>query len=120
MFRASVLPTVRRMLIDGGTGAIVTERDFEARVDAAVLALRRRGVRAGDTVLVCLPVGADLLVAVHAVIALGAVAYPLGPPMDPDRVRATDARVMITDLPEEEWLTEVSRIRVVMGLPGSA
>ncbi|GAA4075024.1 AMP-binding protein [Nonomuraea soli] len=101
----------RVVAVDPGTGLPLTEAQLDAWTVAAVLRLRKRGVREGDAVLICLPTGTDLLVAVNAVIALGAVAMPLAYPPSPEAVHGVAARVMISDRPE---LAEESRVRVVV------
>jgi non-ribosomal peptide synthetase component E (peptide arylation enzyme) len=47
----------RIVMVDSDTGLGLTEGQLDARSAAASVRLRRRGVRAGDPVLVCLPVG---------------------------------------------------------------
>ncbi len=107
-------------MVDPGTGLAITERQLDERSAAAAVLLRRRGVCAGDTVLVCLPVGPDLLVAADAVIAAGGVACPVSPDLDPgvlrDRIRASRARVMITDLCAAREAADESRVRIVLGV----
>lgn len=65
--------------------ALVTEdgdlsyRELLAAVDAAAERLWRAGTRAGDRVVLELPPGRPFVVALHAVLRLGAVAVPLDP-----------------------------------------
>ncbi|MEU4574540.1 MULTISPECIES: AMP-binding protein [Nonomuraea] len=110
----------RIVMVDPGTGRTITERQLDERSAAAAVVLRRRGVRAGDTVLVCLPVGPDLLVAADAVIAAGGIAWPVSPDLEPgllrDRIRASRARVLITDLVAVREAADESRVRVVLGV----
>jgi acyl-coenzyme A synthetase/AMP-(fatty) acid ligase len=77
-------------------------------------------VRTGDTVLICLPVGPDLLVAADAVIAAGGVAWPVPADLDAgtlgERIRASGARVMISDLPHALDAADESRVRIVMSV----
>ncbi|MBF8188735.1 AMP-binding protein [Nonomuraea sp. K274] len=108
----------RIVIVDLGTGLKVTEAQLDERSAVATVQLRRRGVRAGDTVLICLPVGPDLLVATGAVMAAGGVICPVPADLDPcalrDRIRASGARVMISDAPRAHEAAEESRVRVVM------
>ncbi|MEU5862396.1 AMP-binding protein [Nonomuraea sp. NPDC047529] len=108
------------VMVDAGTGLELTEKQLDERSAIATVQLRRRGVRAGDTVLVCLPVGPDLLVAADAVMAAGGVVWPV--PVDLDRaglgerIRASGARVMISDVPAALEAAEESRVRIVMSI----
>ncbi|MFI6298042.1 AMP-binding protein [Nonomuraea sp. NPDC050790] len=106
----------RIVMIDPGTGQTLTEEQHDERLASAAALLRRRGVRAGDTVLVCLPVGSDLLVAADAVMAAGAAVSPLAPDEDGlwERVVTSSARLMISDDPRALAAAADSRIRVVM------
>ncbi|MFB9722290.1 non-ribosomal peptide synthetase, partial [Planobispora longispora] len=85
-------------------GSWLTYAEFGARVRGLASALRERGVRLGDVVGVCLPRSADLVVAVHAVVAAGAAYLPLDPGHPDRRLRfmAEDARagVVVTEEPE--------------------
>ncbi len=93
----------RIVMVDSGTGLGLTERQLDERSAAASVLLRRRGVRAGDTVLICLSVGPDLLVVTDAVIAVGGIVWPVPAELDEGRLRerimASRARLMISDLP---------------------
>ncbi|MGI5287441.1 AMP-binding protein [Nonomuraea polychroma] len=108
----------RIVIVDSDTGLRLTEEQLDERSAVAIVQLRRRGVRAGDTVLICLPVGPDLLVAADAVIAVGGVAWPVPPELDPyalqERIEASRARVLISDLPHALEAAEESRVRIVM------
>ncbi|MFI7443541.1 AMP-binding protein [Nonomuraea indica] len=110
----------RIVMVDSGTGLGLTEGQLDARSAAASLQLRRRGVRAGDSVLVCLPVGPDLLVATDAVIAAGGVVWPVPPELDAPalrrRILASRARLMISDLPHAVDAADGSRVRMVVGV----
>jgi acyl-coenzyme A synthetase/AMP-(fatty) acid ligase len=110
----------RIVIVDSGTGLQLTEEQLDERSATAIVQLRRRGVRAGDTVLICLPVGPDLLVATDAVIAAGGVAWPVPADLDADalseRIRASGARVLISDLPRALEAAEESRVRIVMSV----
>ncbi|WP_157250931.1 AMP-binding protein [Nonomuraea typhae] len=108
----------RIVMIDPGTGQTLTEEQHDERLATAAALLRRRGVRAGDTVLVCLPVGSDLLVTADAVMAAGAVVSPLAPDGDGmrERIAGSSARLMISDDPRAWEAAADSRIRVVMSV----
>ncbi len=109
----------RIVMVDSGTGLAITERQLDERSAAASTQLRCRGVRPGDTVLICLSAGPDLLVATDAVIAVGGIACPVPPELDEaclrERIRATEARVMITDARVAVRAAEESRVRMVLG-----
>lgn len=94
----------RVVIVDSDTGLRLTEEQLDERSAAAIIQLRRRGVRVGDTVLICLPVGPDLLVAADAVIAVGGVAWPVPADLETwalhERIEASGARVLISDLPQ--------------------
>jgi len=110
----------RIVIVDSGTGLKLTEEQLDERSAVAAVQLRRRRVRAGDTVLICLPAGADLLVATGAVMAAGGVVCTVSPDLDPcalgDRIRASGARVMISDSPRAHEAAEESRVRIVMSV----
>ncbi|QYC44521.1 Linear gramicidin synthase subunit A [Nonomuraea coxensis DSM 45129] len=110
----------RYVIVDSDTGLKLTEEQLDERSAAAVVQLRRRGLRTGDTVLICLPVGPDLLVATDAVIAAGGVAWPVPADLPAatlrERVRASRARVLISDVPHAVGAAEESWVRVVMGV----
>ncbi|MEO3870569.1 AMP-binding protein [Nonomuraea sp. B12E4] len=110
----------RIVMVDSGTGLKLTEEQLDERSAVATVQLRRRGVRAGDTVLICLPVGPDLMVATDAVIAAGGVAWPVPADLDAaalsDRIMASRARVMISDLPQAVEAADESRVRIVMSV----
>ncbi|MBN6053355.1 AMP-binding protein, partial [Nonomuraea sp. RK-328] len=107
-------------MVDWGTGVGLTEEQLDERSAAASAQLRRRGVRAGDSVVICLPVGPDLLVATDAVIAAGGVAWPVPVELDPRHLRrrilASRARVMISDLPQAMDAADGSHVRMVVSV----
>lgn len=109
----------RIVMVDSGTGLALTERQLDERSAAASILLRRRGVRPGDTVLICLSVGPALLVVTDAVIAVGGIACPVPAELDEarlrERIRDSSARVMITDLRAAVRAAEESRVRMVLG-----
>ncbi|MGP3911167.1 AMP-binding protein [Nonomuraea sp. 10N515B] len=110
----------RIVIVDSDTGLTLTEEQLDERSAAAIIQLRRRGVRVGDTVLICLPVGPDLLVAADAVIAVGGVAWPVPADLETwalhERIEASGARVLISDLPQALEAAEESRVRIVMSV----
>ncbi|MFI7703501.1 AMP-binding protein [Nonomuraea sp. NPDC049480] len=110
----------RIVIVDSGTGLKLTEEQLDERSAIAIVQLRSRGVRSGDTVLICLPVGPDLLVAADAVIAAGGVAWPVPADLDADalreHIRASGARVMISDGPRALEAAEESRVRIVISV----
>ncbi|MFC4590806.1 non-ribosomal peptide synthetase [Sphaerisporangium corydalis] len=63
----------------GGGRAWFTYAEFAARVDDLARRLRALGVRQDQVVGVCLERGADLVIAVHAVLAAGGAYLPLEP-----------------------------------------
>ncbi|MFI6598069.1 AMP-binding protein [Nonomuraea sp. NPDC050536] len=111
---------VRIVMVDPVGGERLTEDQLDARLAAASAQLRRRGVREGDMVLICLPVGPDLLVAVDSVIAAGGTAWPVPAELDSatihERILASGARVMISDLPHAVEAAEESRVRVIVSV----
>ena len=110
----------RIVMVDSGTGLRLTEEELDERSAVAAIHLRHAGVRAGDTVLICLPVGPDLLVATDAVIAAGGVVWPLpahlGAPVLRDRIQESGARVMISNVRGALEAAEESRVRIVLGM----
>ncbi|MEV0378610.1 AMP-binding protein [Nonomuraea sp. NPDC050643] len=110
----------RIVMVDSGTGLKLTEEQLDERCAVAIVQLRRRGVRVGDTVLICLPVGPDLLVATDAVIAAGGVVWPLPADLDTgtfrDRIQESGARVMISNVQRALDAADESRVRIVMSV----
>ena len=78
--RAETCPE-RPGLIAGGHE--VSYAALESEAGAAARRLAARGVRRGATVAIELPPGLDHVVALHALMKLGAVAYPLEPGLPP-------------------------------------
>jgi acyl-coenzyme A synthetase/AMP-(fatty) acid ligase len=110
----------RIVVVNSGTGLRLTEEQMDERSAMATVQLRRRGVRTGDSVAVCLPVGPDLVVATMAVIAAGGVAWLLPPDLDTctlrDHIRESSARVMISSERRALEVTDESHVRVVVGV----
>ena len=72
--RAATCPD-RTALVAGGYEVAYGELEYEAARAARRLAAR--GVRRGSTVAIELPAGLDYVIILHALMKLGAVAYPL-------------------------------------------
>jgi o-succinylbenzoate---CoA ligase len=74
--------------------------DLDQHVDAAAAALKDLGIRAGDRVALRAPNGPGFVVAVHAVMRLGAVLVPINTrltPIEVDWQRADAEPVMLLD-----------------------
>ncbi|MEV0161795.1 amino acid adenylation domain-containing protein [Nonomuraea fuscirosea] len=76
-----------------GSRAWLTYAEFGARVNRLARRLRTLGAGPGEVVGVCLERGADLVIAVHAVVATGAAYLPLEPDHPAERLAGmmTDA-----------------------------
>lgn len=74
-----------------GNGPTRTWSAVDAAVDAGVRDLRRRGLAAGERVVVALPTGPDLALLLLVCARVGAVAVPVGP--QPDAIAAVADRV---------------------------
>jgi o-succinylbenzoate---CoA ligase len=72
--RAQTCPDRAALIVDGGR---LTYEELEAEATAAARRLAAHGVRGGATVTLELPVGADYVVLLHALMKVGAVAQPL-------------------------------------------
>ena len=85
---------------DDGSVDTLTYRQLKNRVDAAAAGLVGRGIRPGDVVGVFLPMNADCVVAMLAVIHIGAIFLPLfsgyGAGAIVSRLSDSKARAMIT------------------------
>ncbi|WP_431329764.1 amino acid adenylation domain-containing protein [Streptomyces sp. IPPR8] len=81
-------------------GATLTYRELDRRAARLASHLAAQGVRPGDHVVLCLPPGADLVVAFLAVVRAGAAYVPLEPghPAERRRLIARDcaARAVVT------------------------
>ncbi|MGK5682605.1 amino acid adenylation domain-containing protein [Actinoplanes sp. URMC 104] len=86
-------------------GPELSYADLAGRVERLAGALAARGVRPGQIVAVCLPRGADLLVALLAVQRAGATYLPLDPDFPADRLAwmLADSRpaLLVTDRPAD-------------------
>ncbi|NRQ33294.1 AMP-binding protein [Nonomuraea sp. NN258] len=95
---------------DVRTGEALSYTAFRRRVTKAAAGLRRHGLRIGRRVIVDLPFGAVLPVAVHAVAWAGGVAV----------LRSTGpADMMITRGPAEPPKAEVRKVFAVRPFPGA-
>ena len=78
----------------------LTYAELSVAVGALARYLRTVGVHRGDVVGVCLERGADLVIAVHAIMALGAAYLPLEPDLPPlrlaDMAQDADATFVVT------------------------
>jgi O-succinylbenzoic acid--CoA ligase len=83
--RAQTSPD-RTAIVAGGTELAYAELEAESTRMARRLAAR--GVRRGATVALARPAGADYVVLVHALMKLGAVAFPLNPGLAPEELEA--------------------------------
>ena len=81
--RAQTCPDRGALIADG---AALTYAELEHEATAAARRLAARGARRGATVALTLPVGLEYVVLVHALMKLGAVAYPVN-------TRLTEAEV---------------------------
>ncbi|HEY7151726.1 MAG TPA: o-succinylbenzoate--CoA ligase [Solirubrobacterales bacterium] len=68
-------------------------RELEAEATSAARRLAARGVRAEATVALTRPAGAEYVVLLHALMKLGAVAYPLNPDLAAPELEAQLERV---------------------------
>ncbi|WP_329521461.1 AMP-binding protein [Spirillospora sp. NBC_01491] len=90
----------RAAVLDATTGRALTYADLAAAVGAAAAGLAREGVRPGTVVALHLPDSPEFAIALHAVIAAGAVPFPVRatvPAAELARLlESTGARVLIT------------------------
>ncbi len=100
----------RPAVSDVRTGEVLSYSAFTRRVKQVAAGLHRHGLRRGERVLVRLPVGAALPVAVHGVAWAGGVAA-LGP--------GADARLMIGQSPYDASAEGVKRVFAVRSEPGA-
>ncbi len=76
-----------RLALIAGEGEL-TYGELEAEATRAARRLAARGVRGGATVVLTRPAGAEYVVLLHALMKLGAVAYPLNPALAPIELEA--------------------------------
>ncbi len=78
--RAQTCPDRVALIADGGE---LTYAELEAEATRAARRLAARGVRGGATVVLTRPASAEYVVLLHALMKLGAIAYPLNPALAP-------------------------------------
>ncbi len=76
-----------RLALIAGEGEL-TYGELEAEATRAARRLAARGVRGGATVVLTRPAGAEYVVLLHALMKLGAVAFPLNPALAPAELEA--------------------------------
>ena len=91
--RAQTCPDRCALIADGAT---LTYAELEREATAAARRLAARGARRGATVALTLPAGIEYVVLLHALMKLGAVAYPVNtrlsePELDGELARAQPA-----------------------------
>nr|WP_256979985.1 non-ribosomal peptide synthase/polyketide synthase [Rhodococcus sp. 15-1154-1] len=77
LVRRQIETTPDGVAVVDDTGSELTYADFDRRVDAMAAVLVRSGVVRGGRVVVLLPRSVDLVVAVHAVVRVGAAYVPV-------------------------------------------
>lgn len=104
----------RFVVIDPGTGDALTLDRMDARIAEIAARLRRRGLRPGDEVVVCVSTSVDLLVVMEGVIAAGGVVVLLPPNGHlAEYLVSTTARMMVTDADEAREAAAQTHIRQV-------
>jgi O-succinylbenzoic acid--CoA ligase len=83
--RAQTGPDRVALIADAGE---LTYAELEVEATRAARRLAARGVRGGATVALTRPAGAEYVVLLHALMKLGAVAYPLNPALAPGELEA--------------------------------
>ncbi len=83
--RAETGPDRTALIADG---VELTYAELEAEATRTARRLAARGVRGGATVVLTLPAGCEHVVLLHALMKLGAVAYPLNPGLAPTELEA--------------------------------
>jgi AMP-binding enzyme len=113
-------------LIDAADGAVTTWPQFARTVRTAAHGLNRRGVQDDDTVGIFVADAASHAVAVHAVRAAGAVAWPIRPATTTAdiaaQLNACRARLLITSAPLAELATQAAErswVRQVFAFGGA-
>lgn len=107
-------------LIDASEGTVTAWPRFARTVRAAADGLSRRGLADGDTAGVFVQDAASFAIAVNAIRAAGATAWPIGPEASvaevAARLNACGARILVTAAPLAETAAEAadrSRVRQV-------
>ena len=97
-----------RVALIAGEGEL-TYAELEAEATRAARRLAARGVRGGATVVLTRPAGAEYVVLLHALMKLGAVAYPLNPALAPAELEAELERAepaLVLDADDHLTMTE--------------
>jgi O-succinylbenzoic acid--CoA ligase len=81
--RAETCPDRVALIADG---AELTYEELEAEAARAARRLAARGVRRGASVVTTQPVGLEYVIALHALMKLGAVVHPLNPGLAPSEL----------------------------------
>src|SRR5581483_816411 len=92
-----------------GDGIEMTYAELEAEATSAARRLAARGARKGATVALTLPAGIEHAVALHALMKLGAIAYPLNPRLPRSELEALLAgaeAALVLDRSDSLTLTE--------------
>src|SRR3954452_24839010 len=94
--RAETCPDRVALIADG---VQLTYEELETEATRAARRLAARGVRRGADVVITPPAGLDYVIAIHALMKLGAIAHPLNPGLAPRELeaeleRATPALVL--------------------------
>jgi hypothetical protein len=107
-------------LVDASEGTVTAWPRFARTVRAAADGLSRRGLADGDTAGVFVRDAASFAIAVNAIRAAGATAWPIGPEASAAevaaRLNACGARILVTAAPLAETAAEAadrSRVRQV-------
>ncbi|CQR61654.1 non-ribosomal peptide synthetase [Streptomyces leeuwenhoekii] len=100
LVEAQAVATPDAVAVDG-CGEPLTYRRLDAAANRLAHRLAARGLEHGDTAAVCLPRGADLVVAVLAVLKCGAVYVPVDRSLPAERrafmLRDSGARLVVAD-----------------------
>src|SRR5215216_2580841 len=83
--RAETCPDRIALIADG---VELTYEELEAEATRGARRLAARGVRRGADVVITRPAGLDYVIAIHALMKLGAVAHPLNPGLAPRELEA--------------------------------
>ncbi len=97
-----------RVALIAGEGEL-TYAELEAEATRAARRLAARGVRLGGTVVLTRSAGAEYVVLLHALMKLGAVAYPLNPALAPTELEAELERAgpaLVLDADDHLTMTE--------------
>jgi len=83
-------------------GGALSYAELHAAADAGAAGLARRGVAPGDRVAIALPAGLDFAIALHACMALGAIAVPVDLRLaEPEQERIAGGAVLALTEPLE-------------------